>query len=857
MFNNNITNDEFIKAIFGVDAPFCHVTDFAHDPSDIPDNKHLIAWKGDYYSRYRLKPQCNQYFTISLFYADEQKVARRRKLLYRSTPVIVLDDVKEKLSMVEVEKLPAPSWILETSPGSEQWGYILNTPCEDRHRVENLLDGLVANGLAPQGKDPGMKGVTRYVRLPEGVNSKKSKMIDGKPWQCRMTLWQPFNTTTLEQLATPFNVDLDEVRRESRVDGAADVADHPLLNLTDLIHIKEVRSDGRFDVTCPWVDEHTGSSDSGSAVFTNSDGTIGFKCHHGACQERTGKHLLMKIESEEPGFGGVLAHWQTMRAFNTATESNVQTPQPAAPAQSEPVTPALAPAQPVQSTPAPQGYDALINMLRLEQPFSDKSRQLASTILQSIDSIPAIDKLHMHEQVRDIMRWSKPEFKQILDDLRKTWYLESKEDISFFDEVVFIAEQNQFFDRKKRIFFTPEAYQNMYAHLDPDARKEALQGGRVTKVDRIDYAPKAPPVFEEDGILYGNSWFNGPEPTGVQGDVSRWLDHFKVLGWEKEMDHMLKWMAFTIRHPDIKINHMLILGSGEGGGKDWLLYPLAKAMGENHMTIDGEELLSSFDDYKLASKHLHINEVELGDHKEATKVSNKLKPLATAPPFRLRVNQKSIKPIRVRNILSVSMTTNSQRPVHLNGTSRRIFAVWSNINIRDSTDEVTPEWQAYWADRWEWMQGDGANACIWYLKNVVDLTNFNPGAAPPMTDFLRDMAESSKSPLQLTIEAFTQDKIGVMSCDIVNNNQINLTIRESQAFAAGLTYVDIKYITPVKVDQILKAMTTMRQVRCTRGRAWVIRNPNNYTTMTDDQVYDEHLRQVQIQKSATLLTTVI
>jgi hypothetical protein len=852
----NVSNDEFIKAIFGEDAPWCHITDFVHDPSDIPDREHLRAWRGDYYSRYQLKPQTNQYFTVSTFYADEKGVARRRKALYRQTHCVVLDDVKEKLSMTEVEKLPRPSWILETSPGSEQWGYILTTPETNSHRIDNLHDGLISGGLAPNGKDPGQKGTTRYVRLPEGVNSKKVKMIDGQPWQCRMTLWEPFSTTTLEQLAKPFNVDLDSLRREARVDGAAEVNDHPLLELHDIIKIKEVRSDGRFDCTCPWVTEHTDNADSGSAIFTNGDGTLGFKCHHGACQERTGRSLLNLIEEEQPGFGVKLAKWQAIRAFQQIAGEHVDKPSPnierVQPTQNTNVP--LTPVEPA-STEEP-GYQSLIDMLHKESPFSDRSRALATQILKSIDSLPAIDKLHMHEQVRDIMRWSKPEFKTILDDLRQTWYTDSKEDISFFDEVVYIAEQNQFFDRKKRIFFTAEAYQNTYAHLDPEVRKEALQGGRVTKVDRIDYAPKKPPVFEEDGILYGNSWFNGSEPAGVEGDVSRWIDHFKVLGWEKEMDHMIKWMAFTIRHPDIKINHMLILGSGEGGGKDWLLYPLMKAMGENHMTIDGEELLSSFDDYKLASKHLHINEVELGDHREATKVSNKLKPLATAPPFRLRVNQKGIKPIRVRNILSVSMTTNSQRPVHLNGTSRRIFAAWSNLNIRDEQDNVMPEWQAYWADRWEWMHGDGASACIWYLKNVVDLTNFNPGAAPPMTDFLRDMAESSKSPLQQTLEAFIREKIDIVKCDIITSDQINLAIRHNESVAAGFIYVDKKYISPSRIDLTFKSMATMRQVRCEHGRAWVIRNHSTYLNMSDAQVYDEHLIQVQLHKSSTIMTAV-
>ncbi len=218
-----VTNREFLTAIFGADAPWCHVTDFSYDPGGIPKDKHLIAWKGDYYDRYRFGENTNQYFTISTFYCDDQGGARRRKALYRFTPCIVLDDVKEKLSMVEVSKLPRPSWILETSAGYEQLCYILDTPTDDRSRVENLLDGLVANGLAPQGKDPGMKGVTRYVRLPEGVNSKASKLVNGQPFKCRMLQWEPLSKVSLEQLAAPFAVDLAACFRtdEQRVGSSA------------------------------------------------------------------------------------------------------------------------------------------------------------------------------------------------------------------------------------------------------------------------------------------------------------------------------------------------------------------------------------------------------------------------------------------------------------------------------------------------------------------------------------------------------------------------------------------------------------------------------------------------------------
>lgn len=830
-----ISNKEFIEALFGEHAPWCHVTDFPYDPGNIPKDKHLIAWKGDYFSRYNMQSGTNQYFTISLFYCDDQQQARRRKSLFRCTPVIVLDDVKEKLSMTEVSKLPAPAWILETSTGSEQWGYILDKPCETRSMVENLLDGLVANGLAPDGKDPGMRGVTRYVRLPEGVNSKASKVVNGKPFNCRMLSWQPFNRVTLEQLAAPFNVDLHAPRRESRVDGAAEVSDHPLLQ-TDVIHIKEVRSDGRFDITCPWVEDHTDNDDSGSAVFTNADGTIGFKCHHGGCQGRTGADLLRYIEGESPGFTASFKNWQLMRELDV-----------------------VAPATDVSFMAAPvielDALQLLCDNLRRQLPGTVEQREIATQVLKHVDDLPKIEQKHWHDVVVDIMRWSKVDFKDIITDLRKTWYGEKISKAEFYDNVVFVKELNQFYDWESRIFFSTEAFQNSFSHEDAEARKIALQDGRVQKVDRLDYAPKQPRIFVENGCRYANTWCDSTQSTGVKGDVQRWVQHFDALGWGEHRKHIEQWMAFTLRHPEQKINHMLLLGSGEGCGKDYLLYPLIKAMGDNHSVISGEELLENFNDYVLSTKYLHINEAELGDRREAMAVSNKLKPLATSPPETLSVNQKGIKRIHVRNIINATMTTNSVMPLRLNGPSRRFYALWSDVNPRDENDNMKQEWLDYWEDRWTWMKGGGWKNVAWYLINEVDLTGFNPNEAPPMTEFLREIKESSKSPMQLTLESFIAKKHGAFKCDLLTTADMGEVLRAGIMSPADMMS-DPKYFTDKKIGMLLKESGTYTQIRHRNARIWVIRNFEKYAHKSTGELFTEYEHQLKTLKGEKNFTVV-
>lgn len=837
-----VSNTEFIKAIFGQDHLWCHVTDFAYDPGAIPKDKHLIAWKGDYFCRYNLAERTNQYFTISTFYCDEQQQARRRKALFRQTHCIVLDDVKEKLSMDQVQKLPQPSWILETSPGSEQWGYILNTPCTERSRVENLLDGLVANGLAPGGKDPGMKGATRYVRLPEGVNSKASKLVNGVARQCVMLAWNPFNTVSMEQLAEPFVVNLDALRREQRVDGASEISDHPLINIPDVIHIKEVRSDGRFDIRCPWVTEHTDADDSGAAVFTNDDGTIGFKCHHGACQHRTGRDLLNFINSKMPDWSTKqLKTWQIMRDFQSVAPVSFLDPVP--------VVNFLDP--PVVEQPAPDASEliqSLCDKLKMILPGTKESRDQAATILKHVDDLPKMDQKHWQNIVCDNMRWSKVDFKDIIKDLRREWYVSKVSSADFYDNVVFVKELNQFYDFKTRIFFSTEAFQNSYSHKDAEARKIALQDGRVKKVDKLDYAPKKTVIFKENGLTYGNMWNDQDQPKGRTGNVDMWVNHFKMLGWEKHRHHIEQWMAFTLRHPEKKINHMLLLGSGEGCGKDYLLYPLVKGMGENSYTISGDELTSDFDDYLLSTKYLHINETDLADHKKATQVSNKLKPIAAAPPAQITVNQKGIKRIKVRNIINGTMTTNSQSPLKLNGPSRRFYAVWSDLNTRDTQGQIKPEWQSYWDTHWSWMLKEGWEFVLDYLYNSVSLENFKPFAPPTVTNFLKDIQESSKSAQQQTVEAFINNSVGLFKADLLTAQDMSDTIRTEGVFSTQYVYCDVKYLTPVAIGKVLNTITGVSKTRAAIGkttiRLYIVRNFERYSNLAPVQLHEHYKLQM-------------
>lgn len=322
-----VTNERFLKAIFGEQYGYSHVTSFMCDPSNIPPSESARCWAGGAYKDTKLKGNSNQFYTVSLFAPDETGRSRRRKANFSACYIVGLDDVREKLPIEQVNRLPPPSIVLKSSMHSEQWLYLLDVPCTDISLIDNLHDGLISNGLAPNSKDPGQKGVTRYLRLPEAVNTKAKRIAEnnGTAPRSEITTWQPERRYSLEQLAEPFGVDLYAPRSDKRIDGAATVSDHPLLKTT-VINIKKALSAGRFDVTCPWVNEHTSEDDSGSAIFTNSDGSFGYKCHHGSCDSRTGKDLIDYIEAHDAGFDSRLKSWQLFRDLPVVSDSQLVKP---------------------------------------------------------------------------------------------------------------------------------------------------------------------------------------------------------------------------------------------------------------------------------------------------------------------------------------------------------------------------------------------------------------------------------------------------------------------------------------------------------------------------------------------------
>jgi hypothetical protein len=146
------------------------------------------------------------------------------------------------------------------------------------------------------------------------------------------------------------------------------------------------------------------------------------------------------------------------------------------------------------------------------------------------------------------------------------------------------------------------------------------------------------------------------------------------------------------------------------------------------------------------------------------------------------------------------------------------------------------------------MKQGGWKAVAYHLMYEVDLSDFNPAEAPPMTDFLRDIKEASKSPMQQTIETFIQKQHGVFKCDLVTASDMSDTLRSGGIFAPNDMYVDSKYFTPTKTGMVIKEIGRYTQVKTyhlgTRVMLWVLRSDLKYNSMDSNALYQEYERQL-------------
>lgn len=302
---DSIGNQEFLRSIFGDNlmdnCPI--VVSFAGDPGKVDKR----FWFGQSWQNKEtnLSSQNNNYFSLAVFRPDESGHYRRQKSRFHALYAVMLDDVGSKVAIKRLT-LP-PSWLLENSPGNYQAGYLLRDPLTDGSIADRLMNAIVAAGLC----DPGANGPrARLARLPVAVNGKHHP-----PYACRLVNWDPDLRYSVQQLVDGLQLEMIEPGRPKKQnrqtareqDSECDTVWFPRPEKNAIIQVlrdrglyKSPLGNGKHDIICPWINEHTGMLEGGTAYFEPDDPWPigGFKCFHGHCTNRQIRDLLRHLDIE-------------------------------------------------------------------------------------------------------------------------------------------------------------------------------------------------------------------------------------------------------------------------------------------------------------------------------------------------------------------------------------------------------------------------------------------------------------------------------------------------------------------------------------------------------------------------------
>ena len=198
-----------------------------------------------------------------------------------------------------------PTAVVETSPGNYQLWYFLEEPELDMRKFKSFLVGFV-NHVLDKGGDNTIKDVSRYGRMPCGVNNKrhsdgKLKYADdgGKPFNVHLKSADYAVRYTVEHIAAVFGFEIvmpvvgerTEIdQKEMKIDWSWLMDAQKYLNGQGEGSGGQVQENmsGKFRIRCPWGDEHTNGDPYGAYFRGPLDGhdvDFVFGCGHDTCRK--------------------------------------------------------------------------------------------------------------------------------------------------------------------------------------------------------------------------------------------------------------------------------------------------------------------------------------------------------------------------------------------------------------------------------------------------------------------------------------------------------------------------------------------------------------------------------------------
>jgi hypothetical protein len=259
-----------------------------------------------------------------------------------------------------------------------------------------------------------------------------------------------------------------------------------------------------------------------------------------------------------------------------------------------------------------------------------------------------------------------------------------------------------------------------------------------------------------------NRW-RGMGVDPIAGDISVWKELLEHLipdpiarKWFEQ------WCAYPLQNLGAKLETAVVLWSvQQGTGKTTIYQTLRRIYAKNAEKISESDLQAQFNDWARDRQLIYADEISGGDKR---KTSDFLKELITGSE--IRVNQKFLPPITIRNCIQFLFSSNHPNAFYLEPDDRRFLII-----------EVAPGLSKAFFDRYyAWLDNGGA-ANVYAHLLTLPMVGFDPHGAPPMTADKQAMIDLGRSDVERWLDE-NRDFVGTAS-EWLSKFRDGLSIRRS------------------------------------------------------------------------------
>ncbi len=335
--------------------------------------------------------------------------------------------------------------------------------------------------------------------------------------------------------------------------------------------------------------------------------------------------------------------------------------------------------------------------------------------------------------------------------LRITGFEGSENLWKFQETVAYVKANNYFVDVEDlRTFPDMSKLRQAFGNLSYEVPKADGEGTKTVYVvdewlkwdlrrthTKMVFAPGEPATIGKEL----NTWRNwGCEPK--KGSVKPFIDLVKyifanepaVIGW------FMQWLAYPLQVPGTKLQTgVLIWSQSEGVGKTFIGEIMRGIYGEHFSRIEKEDIVGEWNDWLINKQFILGEEITGGDSRH---VADKVKNMITRNTAISKIKYQAT--FQINDCANYFLTSNHEDSLHLSGKDRR----WLVVHVDEEKQH----------DKWykainDWKANGGAAHLFFHLLTEIDTTNFNPMAAAPQTSSKVEMADLSKSSLEMQLEA--------------------------------------------------------------------------------------------------------